>query len=1834
MADPLAVFAGEGGGDPPPCRAEEEGGVLPQNQPRPADGGAARESFSGSEECDPVRKDQMPRHAAAVSSPLYFSLPLPLFPCSAPSQLPPVSALSGLVSTAEDFAAWGVSLESLAAATFRASLLELMHTAYLPSRPRLMWRRVKRRLRADAGCWRAAEADGSCAPDACGGRNRLEGDLFDAKNSLNPSTSWMASHSAKSESSDGGAGVRDDAHRDGLHQTDENVDPWARHDRRRVTETDRRRELLMEDVCSRFFLWFYVDVSRKLITDGLSLARRTLPVDWVYRHYGTFLSLPECHFDIYPQYCIPMAQENSASSVGDFEMDGDAAFDRRATASSSSGSDLSDTADDGLEEEAEELGLDKAVELASGSLQGAPTGPQNSTCLGDEAPGESDVRASEVALERRAGAGGTQTSGIRSQLSAVSVAADVLRAEPGDADSLHDAPDASLSRPAARGLAASTRSPRAAAPSSPFVRAEAGGLPAAQKEPALSHAGAPSPRGVVPAEQRSASSSPCLFRTCQTPEAADAFDDICNGDGDAAHGPAGPAHVSSSQNSASLLSGAAYRAENDNRKRGDRGPSGHASNPPQASSSRAAHAKGGTAAAVEAPQEEAEGEGVDAAEEEAGGVASAPSPGDGLGPKTHPSGEKDDFLVVLSEGEDEASARIQMLAATMRRSLQEKVQLLLDEEEEDSKAVTARVSDEERSLHSGDERDSLREAEEMPRSRTSSAASSSHRKGSAAGSAAPSDEDQGESAKASGAEEEEAIQEGECGSTDHEMNEARDDVEASEKAEVAERAAEARRSADGGSQARHSDSNDGKTEEPAYKTKTSRRARRRGRGSVPLSGTRKSSRLNPKFRENAETCEVEEGSDAALSDAGGRREGEAFESAAERSAALPPKTEATAGAEDSRETRGAPATRMPAHRASARKSAERKSVESEPRAETSEGEFHVEEEARVEPNEHPRKRRRRRRSRRSRRGDLANIQESEHEPDRRAPSEEETGGDHDPGKDERNDLPPERAPRETGEEDGESGMLVDEAPEERGRQRCPAEAASEEEASEEPRATTKQRRRRAKSVGRPKSKKRMSAGSRASSRGASRTKEFRGALRKKDIDASRDIGAQDVDVGLSDNSVYGDNGSDADDAESSCDLPDSSEASRNLVSFAASAPNEEKGTSVESEEATRLHAAGVGDEDKGEEDSAASSTEPRRSSFLSRLSSEVQTTSLSAHAGGQEAGTVLKASALQVQMAAIFGPSRAPQATSGGDRFAVASPLGGDRRREAVERDRRRLSHLGGGGSALIDLWSQQYEQDQAERPDSPQPESATDEEEAVTTPPLSSLHADGEIAAAGDERRGDPEEASRKRSAHAETPRRSRGVERGAETKRGEDREAKMGGARKNEPKGPSVETRIPTFRGRFLWSRPGRFLSENKSFARRFLESVDARLEAIEAQLAATKTASETRPPVWGRSPSLSLRAPTASEQRGGRGVRNLPGFPFQRSRAVDSGVAQGTGPGARLFHPHASVAAADRRAADFETSGDEALEGRRGLRVDTTQTEELEEDSREGGAAISDASADSRSDSDTAEETEDARRRGRHGGGEAAGPSSGVCQSKALASDSEEDAPAAAASDADQQPPPGSCEDAAPHARRFIRAGLRRQPAPSARPGARRQAVGALSHPSPRDRAPAEPRGRDQQGLPRGKQPTPLAPSGAAGSSSRGLPPSAETHRAPRGFSAAAARADSTPPRRAARFGIPTGAAHHAQLRAASADMHAHPRLERKTPLRRAAEAPWPRREPPLPRVALLASQRQREKLELPKKTPVQSLTPAKAPATPGIARRPGASRHFQAAGKLSVGNPGGK
>ncbi|KEP61101.1 UNVERIFIED_CONTAM: hypothetical protein HHA_251560 [Hammondia hammondi] len=293
---------------------------------------------AGSGEEDRQKPPQTP-----LSAPLYFSLPLPLFPCAAPSHFPAPATLSSLVSTAEDFACWGVSLESLAAATFRASLLELLHTAYLPSRPRLMWRRVKRRLRADGACWgseaaedcgreprRREEATESvCAGGTLGAGSRLHGHCF----------------------GDDGGGSPEKEGNGGSGPENEYGESWGRCEGCKVTEMMKQRELLLEDVCSRFFMWFYVDASRKMIADGLSLARRRLPVDWVYRHYGTLLNLPDCHFDVYPPYCIPISHERTTSSLGDVESE-DASSVFQSPASDS----LSEVSDAPQEAEPEEDG--------------------------------------------------------------------------------------------------------------------------------------------------------------------------------------------------------------------------------------------------------------------------------------------------------------------------------------------------------------------------------------------------------------------------------------------------------------------------------------------------------------------------------------------------------------------------------------------------------------------------------------------------------------------------------------------------------------------------------------------------------------------------------------------------------------------------------------------------------------------------------------------------------------------------------------------------------------------------------------------------------------------------------------------------------------------------------------------------------------------------------------------------------------------------------------------------------------------------------------------------------------------------------------------------------------------------------------------------------------------------------------------------------------------------------------------------------------------------------------------------------------------------------------
>ncbi|PHJ22846.1 hypothetical protein CSUI_003296 [Cystoisospora suis] len=230
-----------------------------------------------------------PRHWSAFC-PFYFSLPLPLFPCSAPKVAPPPSSLAPIVCAADDFALWNVSLESLTSATFRASLLELLHTAYLPARPRTMWRRVKKRLRLDEECWGEA-------PFLTG--NHAYGPLF--QGGLGSSSGSLA-----------GGRPRFPSGRH-LHTTG----AYAHKSGTLLSDAEVVRELLIEDVCSRFFLWFYVDVTRKVIEDGRSLASRSLPRDWIYRHYGILLSLPDCHFGIYPPYCIPAAQARVLSVAED-----------------------------------------------------------------------------------------------------------------------------------------------------------------------------------------------------------------------------------------------------------------------------------------------------------------------------------------------------------------------------------------------------------------------------------------------------------------------------------------------------------------------------------------------------------------------------------------------------------------------------------------------------------------------------------------------------------------------------------------------------------------------------------------------------------------------------------------------------------------------------------------------------------------------------------------------------------------------------------------------------------------------------------------------------------------------------------------------------------------------------------------------------------------------------------------------------------------------------------------------------------------------------------------------------------------------------------------------------------------------------------------------------------------------------------------------------------------------------------------------------------------------------------------------------------------------------
>ncbi|KFG57672.1 hypothetical protein TGRUB_251560 [Toxoplasma gondii RUB] len=392
-----------------------------------------------------------------LSAPLYFSLPLPLFPCAAPSHFPAPSTLSGLVSTAEDFASWGVSLESLAAATFRASLLELSHTAYLPSRPRLMWRRVKRRLRADGLCW-GAEAAEDCGRKP-GGREEAT-ERVGAGGTRGAGTR-LHGHCFE----DGRGGSPEKEKNGGSGRENEFWESWGRSEGCEVTEMMKQRELLLEDVCSRFFMWFYVDASRKMITDGLSLARRRLPVDWVYRHYGALLNLPESHFDVYPPYCIPISHERTTSSLGDVESeDASSVFQSPASDSLSEVSDAPQEAEpegDGeaasseaslvspadnraevsLKRKPEEAGGATAEEIqvedTGGSAIEAPTHTQDETS-GVQKPADSvlsDVHTPEDPMD--SGVAGEERCSLSSLVDAASSSSESVCDPHGEASKLH-----------------------------------------------------------------------------------------------------------------------------------------------------------------------------------------------------------------------------------------------------------------------------------------------------------------------------------------------------------------------------------------------------------------------------------------------------------------------------------------------------------------------------------------------------------------------------------------------------------------------------------------------------------------------------------------------------------------------------------------------------------------------------------------------------------------------------------------------------------------------------------------------------------------------------------------------------------------------------------------------------------------------------------------------------------------------------------------------------------------------------------------------------------------------------------------------------------------------------------------------------------------------------------------------------------------------------------------------------------------------------------------------------------------------------------------------------
>ncbi|CBZ56240.1 conserved hypothetical protein [Neospora caninum Liverpool] len=1393
------------------------------------------------------------QRSTSLSAPLYFSLPVPLFPCAAPAHLPPPSTLSGLVSTADDFASWGVALESLAAATFRASLLELLHSAYLPSRPRLMWRRVKRRLRGDGECWGEAESAEGCERQAREKEGTAGASHEGGKRG--PGERRLSGHC---DEGDGPGAVLSRSVRSpavppekatecGLEPETECGAMWGRNGGRKVTEMMKRRELLLEDVCSRFFLWFYVDVSRKMITDGLSLARRRLPVDWVYRHYGTLLTMPECHFDIYPPYCIPIAHERTASFLGDMEGKEGSPAQCRTPVSSDSLSEVSDSSqeaepeEDGgetLPPEASSASLeDSLVDLTKRSFpeeadeavreevpakdaqdSGVEALPhiEVETSSGVHTPedsvesGVSDVAhcspSNRHAASLEALLPSSSEAGCDSRLSP----AELSTTELHDEDS--DAGDTGNSFP----LSGACPAPGAPVPLSagPSVLENSPASPLGAAEPCAASdvsprtdAGTPSrlPFAVSPVakkrtsspihtngevspqlfSRRSESGSPWSSRTCRASVLSEAFDSSKKDE--LAYSLSRIRQVSSY----SPVFSPSYADFRDLRAAVSRGDQDACAPPQQPAtaedSSRTSCAS--QTAAEQCPENLTDGASGDSS---TGSDAEEPREDD-----------KDDFLIVLSESEAEETERMHQLAATMRRSLQTKGRASPRNEGAEGRE-TARAAEAEAGAKRPGNLGRSGEPVAVPVKKGNRESLSSRTRMAqehASEEAEEQEEDNQPIVERTGEVEERLLQE-------ETVHGARSNEETA-----------TRLPADAGSAVASASNEESRIEEPHGERK---RARSKGkRDSGLAAGCRRSARLSSAAREKSAVRGVEREARgrAGCMDSEKREGGEfvANEGAAGAEPFFPSSSEEKLG--DSAERRGRVARRTGTDRKASsrnvllrRKSGEGAACGAGRGESLPEGAHHETFHA------VPYRARKRRKTHERVVPEIAEDEER-HESSRDAKDMETPQRSQERKREER------RRRLSNGRDGGEvpvgdGGFLAaGEDVEKLGKSpRSDFERETDSEAHQDTRG-----------------------GSRGSSRGPEKTR----FLEKDDslgvasperhekvswlgTDSDEDGENRDSSPATSKRTV--DLLSPPPSPAMSC-RQDAERGARPSVSLAVSTVSGrlegDVGQPVKDE--PRAHVAGSlaceleSTEDRQEPPGegpvavAAGRTRP----LFSRFPREAHAPFSSDRDSG-----ALKASALQAQMMEIFGGSASQASQARKSCESVPALEGEGRKREDAES--RRLSTL--GASAPVDLWSQ-YESERAQ------------------TERLSSETEDASFSVSP--RREDPEEApARAEAGEARRELGGKSEEREEAGRRSAETERDLGAEEQRER--IHEETRIPRFRGYRLHTS-GRFLRGSGPFAQRYLQEVDARLEAIETQLAAAKAATETHR-AWGRVPSFA--------------------------------------------------------------------------------------------------------------------------------------------------------------------------------------------------------------------------------------------------------------------------------------------------------------------------------------------------------------------------------------------